>query len=229
MSDTSYINDNLHELRRRVSEAAIGCGRSPGEITLVGVSKTFPAELVSAAIACGLTDIGENRVQEARDKRPQVVSEARWHLIGPLQTNKAKYLPGLVEVVHTLCRVEEAEALERAFSKARRSVEVLVQVNVGREPQKSGLLPEELLGFLPQLQAFPHLQLRGLMTIPPHHDDPELERPYYRELRELREVAQAAGFTRCTELSMGMSHDFEVAIQEGATLIRVGTALFGKR
>jgi PLP dependent protein len=221
--------ENLRQVRQRLEQACLRAGRSPKEVRLVGVSKLFPPAAVDEVLDAGLRDIGENRVQEARDKKPAVTRTALWHCIGPLQTNKAKYVPGLFDWLQTLCRTSVAAALEKRLAAEGRTLNVLLQVNVGGEEQKHGLDPAELVAFTERLPDYPHLLPHGLMTIPPYHPDPERERPYYRMLRQCRDELLERGFAWCRELSMGMSHDFEVAIEEGATMVRVGTAIFGER
>jgi pyridoxal phosphate enzyme (YggS family) len=188
-------------------------------VRLVAVSKTFPAADVERAIAAGMTGVGENKVQEAREKRPDVASHALWHLIGHLQSNKAKDAVRLFDVIQTVDSVELAEKLGRAAEAIGKRQEVLLQVNVGREAQKSGAEPEEVPELMTSIAAIPSLHVNGLMTIPPLGDP----RVHFRELRTMRDDLGLA------ELSMGMTDDFETAIEEGATIIRVGRAIFGSR
>jgi len=194
-------------------------GRARDEVTLVAVSKTFPASDVAHAIAAGMTDVGENKVQEARDKRPSVTGSARWHLIGHLQSNKAKDAVRTFDVIQTVDSIELAERIARLAESPK---EILLQVNVGREPQKSGVAAEDVAALAKRIAALPELRLAGLMTIPPAGEAEEM-RPYFRELRTMRDDLGLR------ELSMGMTDDFEVAIEEGATIIRVGRAIFGAR
>lgn len=225
------LAENLAHIRNRLARAARDAGRAPEEITLVGVSKTFPGAVLEEAIQAGLTDLGENRVQEARKKLPEVegIDGVRCHYIGPIQTNKIKYYPALFQWVQTVSRPGELDELEKRYEQAGSTVKVLLQVNVGGEAQKNGIDPEDLPALLRAAEGRSHVQPRGLMTIPPYHEDPEDERPYYTHLRRLRDRALEEGHPWCRELSMGMSHDFEVAIAEGATIVRVGTAIFGER
>lgn len=206
-------------MERRIAAACERAGRARGEVRLVAVSKTFPAADVEHAIAAGMTDIGENKVQEARDKKPAVASSARWHLIGHLQSNKAKDAVRLFDVVQTVDSFELAEKLGRAAAAIGKRQDVLLQVNVGREAQKSGAAPEETAALLQRIGTIDSLRVTGLMTIPPVGE----ARPYFRELRAMRDDLGLA------ELSMGMTDDFETAIEEGATIIRVGRAIFGSR
>jgi len=224
------LADRLDRVRRRIAAAATGAGRDPSEVTLVAVGKTFPAEIVRAAVVAGASDLGENRVQEAVAKRP-LVPPARWHLIGPLQRNKAKLALETFDIIHTLDRMELADRLQNLLVEhwPGRRLPVTLEINVGRERQKAGALPEEALDLLLHARGCDRLEVRGLMAIPPWGDDPEASRPYFRELRELRDELERAAHVDLPDLSMGMSHDFEVAIAEGATLVRVGTAIFGAR
>lgn len=223
------ISQRLHDIQNRVNEAAKRCGRSPEDITLIAVSKTFPADRLQEAIEGGALHLGENRPLEAAEKKPQVNGMATWHLIGPMQSRKIKELPGVFDVVHTVHREKELRALDQHFGEAGRPVKILIQVNVGGEHQKSGVEPKKLWALLESVAQFEHLTPVGLMTIPPFHEEAEDERRYYIALRELKDEAFERGYAWCKELSMGMSHDFEVAIEEGATMVRVGSAIFGPR
>jgi pyridoxal phosphate enzyme (YggS family) len=220
----------LAEVRRRVAAAATASGRNPESITLIAVGKTFPAEAVAEVVSAGAIDLGENRVQEAVAKKPEVAG-ARWHLIGPLQRNKARAALEVFDVVHTLDRPEIADRLQNLLAEhwPERRLEVLVEVNVGSEPQKAGALPEDAAELLQHALGRDRLSVRGLMAIPPWGRDPEESRPHFRALRELRDDLQLQVGAPLPELSMGMSHDFELAIAEGATMVRVGTAIFGPR
>ena len=226
----SEIVDRLAGVRQRVAAAAVGCGRDPQSITLIAVGKKFPAEIVRTAVEAGAVDLGENRVQEAVAKRPEVPG-ARWHLIGPLQRNKARAALEVFDIVHTLDRSELADRLQFLLGERwpGRRLDVLVEVNIGSEPQKAGALPDEAADLLRHALGCDRLAVRGLMAIPPWEENPEASRPYFRALRELRDELQRDVGVVLPELSMGMSHDFEVAIAEGATMVRVGTAIFGPR
>jgi hypothetical protein len=213
-----------------VAAACERAGRSPDEVTVVGVSKTFPATLVVEACRAGLTDIGENRVQEAAAKIPAVEalgSRPRWHLVGHLQTNKVKTALGLFDIIHSVDSVRLAEFISRqaASLPVRQAgpLPILLEVNVAGEASKFGLRPEETGRALEQMARLPGLAVQGLMTVAPLVDDPEDVRPVFRELRRLRD---ALGLHH---LSMGMTDDFEVAIEEGATMVRIGRAIFGPR
>jgi pyridoxal phosphate enzyme (YggS family) len=216
------IIDNVAEVRRRIAEACARSGRDPREVTLVAVTKVFPADYVEHAIAAGITDIGENRVQEARDKKPLVRGSARWHLIGHLQSNKAKDAVRLFDVIQTVDSLDLAQKIARAAEAAGKRQEVLLQVNVGNEEQKSGAERADVPALVEALRGIDALDLRGLMAIPPVGAAEETRR-YFRELRALRDRVGVE------QLSMGMSEDFEVAIEEGATIVRVGRAIFGSR
>jgi hypothetical protein len=224
------IADRLAEVRRRVAAAATASGRDPDAITLIAVGKTFPPAIVANAVAAGAVDLGENRVQEAVAKAPEVAG-ARWHLIGPLQRNKARAALDVFDVVHTIDRFEIADRLQYLLTEhwPERRLEVLVEVNVGSEPQKAGALPGDAAELVQHALDCDRLSVRGLMAIPPWGRDPEESRPYFRALRELRDDLQQQVGLALPELSMGMSHDFELAIAEGATMVRVGTAIFGPR
>jgi len=217
------IAEGLEQVRERMAAACDRAGRAPNEVTLVGVSKGLPAEAVAEAHAAGLRDLGENRVQEAAGKIGELAARGvrpRWHLIGHLQTNKAKTAVELFGIIHSVDSVRLAQALSR---RAHEVMPILLEVNVAQEAGKFGFAPEEVTSALSTIEALPNLNVRGLMTVAPLTDDPERVRPVFRRLRELRD---AHGLQ---ELSMGMTGDFEVAIEEGATLIRVGRAIFGPR
>ena len=225
-------------VKARIAAAAEGCDRDPSGITLIAISKTHPASVVKELIAVGATDLGENRVQEAETKIPQVGrSEAerpspRWHLVGHLQANKARKALGLFDVIHSLDSIELARRLDRlCVEVGRESLPLLIQVDLGHEESKSGVGEQELPQLVETVQQLERLELIGLMTLPPFFEDPKQARPYFRRLRELRdELARKGAFgERSGELSMGMTHDFAVAIEEGATMVRIGTAIFGER
>jgi len=224
------IEANIAAVKARLSEAARRAGRRPGEVLLVAVSKTVAPERVRAAIEAGVPALGENRVQEAKAKIADVGRAVPWHLIGHLQTNKVRDALACFDVIQSVDRLPLAEALSTRAVQDGRRVEVLVQVNVAEEPEKGGFPPATLRPTLEAIRDLPGLDLRGLMTIPPLPREPEDSRPYYRELRKLLDAAQGWGFgPGFTELSMGMSGDFEVGVEEGATIVRVGTAIFGPR
>jgi PLP dependent protein len=224
------IAPRLKELRGRIEAAARRAGRAPGSVTLVGVSKTMSAARVREAIDAGLEDVGENKVQEARDKAPLVGPGTRWHMIGHLQGNKANLAARLFDVVHSVDSVDLLKRLDGGAAAAGRRIDALVQVDLAGEATKSGADPGEIDAIMTAAADCAAVRVRGLMILPPYDPDPERSRPWFRRLRELlagcRERHPGLGLT---ELSMGMSEDFEVAIEEGATLVRVGRALFGER
>jgi pyridoxal phosphate enzyme (YggS family) len=227
------LRQRLEQIRERMTAAALRSGRRPEEITLVAVSKTHSAEMIQQAIAAGATDLGENRVQEADEKIPLVGRKAaRWHLIGHLQSNKARRAVELFDVIHSLDSVALARRLDRVCGEVGREIlPVLIQVDLGKETTKSGAAESEVPKIIEALKQTQTLRLMGLMTLPPYFDDPNLARPFFRRLRRLRdELDEQETFgDQSGELSMGMTNDFEVAIEEGATMVRVGTAIFGAR
>ena len=228
----STIAENLAAVQARIRRACESCGRDPETVRLVAVSKLHPADMVVEAAAAGQLVFGENYVQELVDKAGQLPNTVQWHLIGHLQSNKVKYLPGIVSMIHTVDRLSLAEEIDRQWREKRgQPCEVLVQVNISGESSKSGTTAEQAIELVRQVGQLPFVSVRGLMTMPPFFDDPEGARPYFRQLRLLAEQVQAAEIpgVQVAELSMGMSGDFEVAIAEGATLVRVGTAIFGER
>ena len=227
------IADRVAAVRERIARAVERASRPPGEVTLVAVSKTHPEDAVRAAFAAGVRDFGENRVQEAEPKitatNDLAAAGLRWHLVGHLQSNKARRAAGLFGVIQSVDSLEIAERLARSGAEAGRPVRALVQVDLAGEETKFGLPEAELLPALESLRGRDGLRVEGLMVLPPYLEDPEETRPYFRRLRSLRDRAQAAGLLEGRELSMGMSHDFEAAVEEGATIVRVGTAIFGER
>jgi pyridoxal phosphate enzyme (YggS family) len=220
------IQTNLAEIRRRIERAAARVGRNADEIKLVAVSKTHPAETLRNAIAEGLTVFGENKVQEAEDKIAEIGRDAaEWHLIGHLQSNKARKAVQLFDVIHSVDSLELAERLERiCIEDDREKLSVFVQVDLAGEETKSGIAESDLPELVGFLKACKCLMFNGLMILPPFFDDAEATRPYFKRLRAIRDDILPGG-----ELSMGMSHDFAIAIEEGATIVRVGTAIFGER
>ena len=218
-------------VRERIARAAERAGRSADDITLIAVSKTFDSATVQQAVDAGARDLGENRVQEAIAKVGVVQGEARWHLIGHLQSNKARQAVEAFDVIHTIDSNQLADRLDRIAGDVGRRPSVLVQVDLAHEPTKSGVDESELPAIVEALESASHLEFRGLMTLPPFFDSPEQTRPYFRKLREILEGLNRnrSAEKRLTELSMGMTNDFEVAIEEGATMVRVGTAIFGVR
>ena len=231
--DPQGLAARFTDVKARIDAAARGCGRSPAEVTLIAISKTHPASLINSLIELGATDLGENRVQEAEGKIPAVgQTRARWHLVGHLQANKARRALQLFDVIHSLDSIELARRLDRLCGDVgRQSMPVLIQVDLGQEETKSGIDEQDLLPLVETVQQLQRLQLIGLMTLPPFFEDPQQARPYFRRLRQLRDqLASSGSFGQHRgELSMGMTHDFAVAIEEGATMVRIGTAIFGER
>jgi hypothetical protein len=226
------IMENVARVRERIATACRHSGRGPDEVKLVAISKTFPPGCVRAAYEVGLRDFGENRVQEAAAKRPALADlSITWHLVGHLQTNKAKAARDLFHWVHSVDSFRLAQKLEQAAPSGAGRLAVLLEVNLGEEASKAGVGESEIIQLAQQVSQLAALEVRGLMVIPPFFDDPELVRPYFRRLRELAQEIESKNIPNLSmqELSMGMSHDFEVAIEEGATIIRVGTAIFGAR
>ena len=226
------VRTNLRMVLDSIEQAAQKAGRSGSSVRLVAVSKTIGEERIRQAVAAGAMSLGENKVQEASSKRP-LLSElpVEWHLIGSLQKNKANRAAEVFDWIESLDDLELAARLDRACERLNKRMPVLLQVNVGREASKSGITDEETAEFAGRVSTFKHLEVRGLMTIPPYTEDPEESRPYFIRLREIAQRIESQRLTGISmkELSMGMSHDFPVAIAEGATLVRVGTAIFGPR
>ena len=225
------IADNLARIRERMAEAAVRSGRAPDSVKLVGVTKTVDVKRIKEAVSAGLQILGENYVQEARDKIKDVGGEVSWHFVGRLQTNKAKYAVKLFHMIQTVDSVKLAKELNRRAQPLGRTIPITIQVNLASEVSKGGVEPSESISLIKQISTLANLQIRGLMTMPPFFDQPERARPYFAQLKELSQKiaeAQLPG-VEMNELSMGMSGDFETAIEEGATLVRVGTAIFGER
>ena len=220
---------NLLRVQERIGAACARAGREPGSVGLLAVSKTQPPEAVSEAAALGLTLFGENKVQEAKTKIPLCPGRLRWHMIGHLQSNKCRDAVELFEMVQGVDSLHLAEELNKRAEQAAKHLPILLEVNIVGEASKFGYPPERLLAELSQLNALPRLELHGLMTIPPWTPDPEKVRPVFRQLRELKQRCEESLGAPLPHLSMGMSGDFEVAIEEGATMVRIGTALFGAR
>ncbi len=237
MTESRTVHDGLSErfanITTRIRQALDRSRRSAEQVTLIAISKTHPAGLIKKVIALGATDIGENRVQEAEPKIIEIGrSKVRWHLVGHLQANKARRAVKLFDVIHSLDSIELAQRLDRlCIEEDRESLPVLIQVDLGMEETKSGVAESELLKLAEQVSKCERLKLSGLMTLPPFFDDPEEVRPFFRRLASLRNSLAEEGLfaNGHGELSMGMTHDFEVAIEEGATMVRIGTAIFGER
>jgi pyridoxal phosphate enzyme (YggS family) len=234
------IFENIKGIYRAISHAAMRAGRDPHDVSLIGVTKNVGADAVIKALEIGLRDFGESRIQEFRGKYEEMQErlgshadgrkgyKIRWHLIGHLQKNKAKVAVEFFDLIHSVDSAELADLLNRSANKMDKTQRILLQVKLSCEDSKYGIEKEKLTELIRLIGGMKNLKLEGLMTIPPYFDDPQKVRPYFRELREIRDEAETKGF-RFPELSMGMSHDFEVAVEEGATMVRVGTAIFGER
>jgi len=227
------LSERIAQVRQRIDDAARRCNRASEEIALIAISKTHPSALLREALALGLTDFGENRVQEAEGKIVELGrNSARWHLVGHLQSNKTKRAVQLFDVIHSLDSVSLAQRLDRlCLEEGRAELPVLIQIDLGGEATKTGIEPQGLPELLDALRDLERVRLIGLMTLPPYFENADCGRPYFKTLRQLRDKLQREGRfgERAGELSMGMSHDFEIAIEEGATMVRVGTAIFGAR
>jgi hypothetical protein len=220
---------NLASLRRRIEAACARAGRDPAAVALLAVSKSQPPESVRAAADLGLTLFGENKVQEAKAKISLCPGRLRWHFIGHLQTNKCRDAVRLFEMIHSVDSLRLAEEINKCADQSAKSMPVLLEVNLAGEASKFGYAPDAVLAELPALNALPRIEIHGLMTMAPWTPDPEKVRPVFRKLRELKQRCEDALGAPLPHLSMGMSGDFEVAIEEGATLVRLGTSLFGPR
>jgi pyridoxal phosphate enzyme (YggS family) len=226
------VKERLDRIKKRITDAAIRCGRDPESVRLVAVSKTMDADRVAQAIDAGAAILGENYIQEARDKFNALYDRpVRWHFIGHLQSNKAKYAVRMFDLIHSVDSFKLAGALDKEARKNDKVQDILVQVNISREETKSGIEETEAVDLVTRVNGLKNVQIKGLMTMPPFFDQPEKARPYFRRLARLRERIISSGIPGAgmEELSMGMTGDFEVAIEEGATLVRIGTAIFGAR
>lgn len=231
------VKKNLENVLKRIQNAAIRCGRAPDSIRLVAVTKTVPAHRIIEAVVAGANIFGENYVQEAREKILELSKlPVSWHFIGTLQSNKAKYVVKLFDLIHSVDSVKLAMEIDKQARKISKIQKILIQINVAGEIQKSGIFPEQVLDMLKDISSFENISVKGLMTMPPYFYNPEKVRPFFKQLRELRdrlqkEVVQLdySGDIILDDLSMGMTGDFEVAIEEGATFVRIGTAIFGER
>lgn len=224
------IASNLDRLSAQIEQIARDCGRDPTGIQLLAVSKTFPADCVREAHRWGQKLFGENRIQEAGEKIPAVeLPELEWHLIGPLQSNKARRAAQLFDVIHTLDRPKIVGKLNVCAEEMGKILRVFIEVKLGAEPQKHGVPPQEVYEMVEQVDSMAGLQLQGLMAIPPYQEEAEDSRPYFRQLADLLTEMNEKRQQPLKELSMGMSHDYRIAIEEGATLLRIGTSIFGRR
>ena len=227
----SNITENLAEVEKKIQAACDRAGRDRSSVTLIAVSKTKPVSDIREAMSFGIKVFGENKVQELRDKTAEITEPLHWHMIGHLQNNKVKYLPGMVDMIHSVDNLKLAQEIEKQAAKHDLVMDVLCEVNMAGEDTKFGLPPQECLPFIEQIKDFEHIRIRGLMTIAPYTEDPESNRQYFKGLRELLNKANEMKLTKepMDTLSMGMTGDYEVAVEEGATLIRVGTGIFGER
>jgi pyridoxal phosphate enzyme (YggS family) len=225
------VAQNLFRVEERIKNAAIRCGRNVAEIRLVAVTKKIAPEKIREAIQAGAFVLGENYVQEARKKIELFGKEPQWHFIGHLQSNKVKYAVDLFDMIHSVDRLSLAEELDKEARKRDKNLPILIQVNISGEDTKSGINPDETITLIKKISCLGNLKIQGLMTMPPWFPNPEDARPYFRALKRLQQELESEKLERVSlgELSMGMSADFEVAIEEGATLVRVGTAIFGPR
>ena len=220
---------NLADIRQKISAACERASRAAGSVTLLAVSKTHPPATIEAAAAAGLQVFGENKIQEARAKIPQCPGHLRWHFIGHLQSNKCREAVELFSMIQGVDSLTLAREINKRAEAAAKTMPVLIEVNLAGEASKFGYRPEQMLAEWTELNALPRLEIHGLMTVPPYVTDPEKARPYFRALRELKVRCEELLGAPLPHLSMGMSGDFEVAIEEGSTIVRIGTALFGKR
>ena len=225
------IAANIAGIRQQIAASCERCRRDPATVRLVAVSKVKPAVMIEEAFLAGQVIFGESYVQEFIDKAEQVRQPVEWHFIGHLQSNKVKYLRGRIALIHSVDRFSLAQEINRQWGKDGSTVDILLQVNLGEEETKSGTTSQDLAELVRQVAQLEHVRIQGLMALPPWFDDPEEVRPYFRQLRLLAGEIDALGLPNVVmqELSMGMSHDFTVAIEEGSTLIRIGTAIFGER
>ena len=227
----SQIADNLLLVKERIEKAALRAARDPGEIKLVAVSKTVGVEEIREAISAGATILGESYVQEAKEKIEEIGHKVQWHMIGHLQTNKVNQAINLFDMIHSVDRIGLAKEIDKRAKQSDKRVSVLIQVNISKETTKSGIERDRATYLVSEIANLTNIKVEGLMTMPPYFDDPEDARPYFKSLRELKGEIEKKRFENISmkELSMGMSNDFEVAVEEGATIIRVGTAIFGEK
>jgi pyridoxal phosphate enzyme (YggS family) len=226
------LKDRLERILERIKKAADNCNRSVDSIRLIAVSKTMPAEVVKEAIEAGVTDLGENYIQEAREKvNTLATADVNWHFIGHLQSNKAKYAIRLFDLIHSVDSFKLARELNKYAQKNDKIQSILVQVNIAQEDSKSGVYAEDTLTLIKDISRFENIKVKGLMTMPPYFNAPEKVRPFFAALRNLQDRIKAERIPNIAmdELSMGMTGDFEAAIEEGATMVRIGTAIFGER
>jgi len=227
----TVIADNIHSIRQRISAAAVRCHRNPDSIKLLAVTKTVSAARIQEAIAAGITSFGENYVQEAREKIALIDKRVEWHMVGYLQTNKAKYVVNLFDYIHSVDRMELAGELNKRAGLINKKLNVLIEINVSGEKTKNGISAVQAIELIKDISSFENISVKGLMTMAPYSDDPENSRPYFSALRNLQDKIIQEGIEgiQMNELSMGMTDDFEIAIEEGATIVRIGRAIFGAR
>ncbi|MBI4620746.1 MAG: YggS family pyridoxal phosphate-dependent enzyme [Desulfobacterales bacterium] len=227
----SQIADNILSVKERIEKAALKAGRDPGEVKLVAVSKTVGVKEIKDAISAGVTILGESYIQEAKEKIEEIGHQVQWHMIGHLQTNKVKQAINLFDMIHSVDRIGLAEEIDKRTKQSGKRVSVLIQVNISQETTKSGIERDRAISLVSKVAKLTNIKVEGLMTMPPYFDDPEDARPYFKSLRELKGEIERERFGNISmkELSMGMSNDFEIAIEEGATIVRIGTAIFGER
>lgn len=223
------LAENLEQIETRIRTACERAGRSRDSVTLLAVTKTHPPETVHEAVNLGLTFFGENKVQEAKAKIPNCPGKARWHFIGHLQSNKCRDAVELFEMIQSVDSLSLAQEINKRAEQAAKTMPILLEVNVAGEASKFGYKPEQLLADLKEINSLPRLEIHGLMSVPPFTPVPEKSRPHFQKIRELKTQAESVLGAPLPQLSMGMSGDFEIAIEEGATIVRVGTALFGER
>jgi len=225
------IAANINKIREKINAAAARCQRSPDSIKLLAVTKTVSPVIIDKAIAAGLTEFGENYVQEAKEKIALIEHRVKWHMIGHLQTNKAKYVANLFDYIHSVDRIELAKEIDKRAGLTGRKINILIEINVSGEKSKNGIPPANAIGLIRDIAQLENISVKGLMTMAPYSDNPENSRPFFSELRKLQRKIVNEGITgvQMDELSMGMTDDFEIAIEEGATIVRIGRAIFGER
>lgn len=226
-----YIKENINDVKDQIAQAAIKSGRQFEDITLVAVTKTLPVDIINAAMTYGITDIGENKVQEVMDKYDHILNEPKWHLIGHLQTNKVKYIIDKVSLIHSVDSLKLAEEISKRCEKIEKVMDILIQINVAEESTKFGIQRDEIFELVEQISLLPNVRIKGLMTIAPFVDDEVALRKYFSEMKDIFETLKKTMYNRAdmTYLSMGMTNDYEVAIEEGANMVRIGTGIFGAR
>jgi pyridoxal phosphate enzyme (YggS family) len=223
------LSENLEKIQQRITGACARSGREPGSVTLLAVTKSQPPEVVREAADCGQALFGENKIQEAKAKIPLCPGRLRWHFIGHLQSNKCRDAVELFEMIQSVDSLSLAQEINKRAGQAAKTMPILLEINVAGEASKFGYQPEKLLAELKEINALQRIEIQGLMAVPPWSAEPEKSRPYFRQLRELKQKCEQILGVSQPHLSMGMSGDFEIAIEEGATMVRVGTALFGPR